>query len=488
MTAKRTISIALLVAVAAAGGWLANELLAPAPSGPAEGEPKTGSGPCPGGAEALYWKAPMDPTYVRDKPGKSPMGMDLVPVCSTEGEAPGAGGVKIDPGLVQNMGVRTAPVERRDLTRTVRTVGRVDYDERRVKQVHTKIQGWIEKLYVEYEGEMVKLGQPLLEIYSPALVSTQEELLIAERYRESTGGSPFADVKKGGEQLFQAARRRLELWDIPDREIDRLLERGVVRKTLTLYAPAGGAVTKLMVRTGTEVGPNQNLYTIADLSRVWVYGDVYEYELPWIAEGQRAKVTLSYLPGVTLEGKVSYVYPYLDPKTRTARVRLEFDNPDLILKPGMFANVLIETEPRVGVLVVPEEAVIRSGRRNLVIVALGNGRFEPREVTLGLDSGEGQLEVREGLREGEQVVTSGEFLIDSVSNLQEAVEKMLPHAPGEPASSEGHAMPEAKTIQEADEGHSMPAEASGQKEHVTPEQQTSHEGHDKGSDSGEPKE
>jgi len=397
----------------------------------------------------------MDPTYVRDKPGKSPMGMDLVPVCSAGGEAPAAGGVKIDPALVQSMGVRTAPVERRDLTRMVRTVGRVDYDERRVEHVHTKIQGWIEKLHVEYEGEMVKLGQPLLEIYSPELVSTQEELLLAARYRESTGNSPFGDVKRGGEELFQAARRRLELWDIPDREIDRLLESGVVRKTLTLYAPAGGVVTQQLVRNGMEVAPNQNLYTIADLSRVWVYADVYEYELPWIAEGQRATVELSYLPGVTLEGKVAYIYPYLDPKTRTARVRLEFDNPDLILKPDMFANVRIEAETLKGVLVIPDEAVIRSGLRNLVVVALGKGRFEPREVTLGLDSGEGLLEVREGLREGELAVTSGQFLIDSESKLQEAFQKLLPQGSGDAVGNEG---------------------------------KVSHEGHDMGSASGEPKE
>jgi multidrug efflux pump subunit AcrA (membrane-fusion protein) len=440
MNAKRTVSIALVVVAAAAGGWLANEWLGPAPRGPAAGEPQVGSGPCPGGAEALYWKAPMDPTYVRNKPGKSPMGMDLVPVCSAEGEAPAAGGVKIDPALVQNMGVRTAVIGRRDLTRMVRTVGRVDYDERLVEQVHTKIQGWIEKLYVEYEGEMVKRGQPLLDIYSPALVSTQEELLIAERYRKSTGDSPFADVKGGGEELFEATRRRLELWDIPDREIDRLLERGVVRKTLTLYAPASGVVASLMVRNGMEVAPNQNLYTIADLSRVWVYADIYEYELPWIAEGQRCTVKLSYLPGVTLEGKVDYIYPYLDPKTRTARVRLEFENPDLILKPDMFANVRIEAESRTNVLAVPEEAVIRSGLRNLVIVSLGDGRFRPQEVTLGLDSGEGWLEVREGLRESDRVVTSGQFLIDSESNLQEAIEKLVAPDSGDNRSHESPAM------------------------------------------------
>jgi multidrug efflux pump subunit AcrA (membrane-fusion protein) len=425
MNAKKSIPLVLLVAVAAAGGWLANDLRSPAPGESATSAPQTGSGPCSGGAEALYWKAPMDPTYVRNEPGKSPMGMDLVPVCPGEGEAAPAGGVKIAPELIQDMGVRTAAVERRDLTRSVRAVGRVDYDERLVEHVHTKVQGWVEKLHVEYEGEMVKRGQPLLEIYSPELVSTQEELLLAARYRDSTAESPFADVKSGGDDLFRATRRRLELWDIPDRDIERLLDSGVVRKTLTLYAPAGGVVTHLMVRNGMEVTPDENLYTVADLSRVWVYADIYEYELPWIAQGQRATAELSYMPGAKFEGRVAYVYPFLDPKTRTVRVRLEHENPDLILKPEMFTNVRIEAETRSGVLVVPEEAVIRSGRRNLVIVSLGEGRFRPQEVTLGLDSGEGWIEIRQGLRESERVVTSGQFLIDSESKLQEAVEKLL---------------------------------------------------------------
>ena len=383
------------------------------------------AGPCPGGAAPLYWKAPMDPTYVRDKPGKSPMGMDLVPACPVAGEAPAEGVIRIDPTMVQNIGVRTATVERRDLARTLRTVGRVDYDERLVDHVHTKVQGWVEKLYVEFEGQMVKRGQPLLEIYSPELVSTQEELLIAARYRAATQESPFDDVSQGGQALFDATQRRLELWDISERDIRRLLETGEVKKTLTLYAPTRGVVTHMMVRKGMEVGPKDNLYTIADLSRVWVYADIYEYELPWIAVGQRGVAELSYLPDVRFEGEVTYVYPFLEPKTRTARVRLELPNPDLILKPEMFANVTIETQTQPDVLAIPDEAVIRSGTRSLAIVALDAGRFEPRELMLGLDSGDGWLEVRSGLQEGERVVTSGQFLIDSESRLQEAVQKLL---------------------------------------------------------------
>jgi Cu(I)/Ag(I) efflux system membrane fusion protein/cobalt-zinc-cadmium efflux system membrane fusion protein len=512
MNTKKTISIALMVAAGAAAGWLANEWFVSAPAGPAASD--SGSGPCPGGAQPAYWKAPMDPTYVRDAPGKSPMGMDLVAVCADESDELPEGTVRINPGMIQNMGVRMVRVERRDLSRVVRAVGRVGYDERLVEHVHIKVQGWIEKLYVMFEGEMVERGQPLLELYSPELVSTQEELLIAARYRDATGDSPFPDVKRGGDDLFEATRRRLALWDIPDRDIDRLLDRGIVRKTLTLYAPTRGVVTHLMVRKGMEVGANDNLYTIADLSRVWVYADVYEYELAWIAEGQRGVVELSYLPGVALEGVVTYIYPYLDPKTRTARVRLELDNPGGVLKPDMFANVSIEAETRKSVLAVPEEAVIRSGRRNLIVVALGDGRFQPRDVTLGLDTGDGWLEVRGGLRESEQVVTSGQFLIDSESKLQEAVQKLLagngdstdsavttdsadgaehsmPNGEMEDASHEGHVMPAEAAGAAGHEGHAMPAEAAGaggHDGHVMPAGETSHDGHDMGSHSNEPKE
>jgi len=448
--------IALVGVLAAAGGWWVGTRTQRGASAPSAA--LRSDGPCPGGAEPLYWKAPMDPTYVRDEPGKSPMGMDLVPVCPGQEAAVGGNGIQIDPGLVQSMGVRVEPVVRRNLSRKVRTVGRVAYDERRVDHVHTKIQGWVERLFVEYEGELVKRGQPLLEIYSPELVSTQEELLLAAHYRDSTAESRFEDVARGGQDLFLATRRRLELWDISQRDIDRLLETGEVRKDLTLYAPTEGVVTHLMVREGMEVGPNDNLYTIADLSRVWLYADVYEYELPWVREGQRAVTDLSYLPGRTFEGIVTYVYPFLDPKTRTARVRIELDNPDLILKPDMFANVTIETETLEDVLAVPEEAVIRSGRRSLAIVALGEGRFAPREVALGIDTGDGWVEVQKGLTEEDRVVTSGQFLIDSESKLREVVQKMLGAQSTREGELQGHPLPtpEAAASNDPHAGHEMP--------------------------------
>jgi Cu(I)/Ag(I) efflux system membrane fusion protein len=392
-------------------------------------------GPCPGGAAAKFWKAPMDPTFIRDQPGKSPMGMDLVPVCpngSGEGES---GVVQVDSATVQTIGVRTAPVEVRDLSRSVRAVGRVAYDERRVAHVHTKVQGWIERLHVDYVGQTVRRGEPLLEIYSPELVATQEELLLAARYQSATEDSPFGDVKASGSSLLDATKRRLQLWDVSDRDIARLLETGEVRRTITLDAPTSGVVTMLAVRSGMEVAPNSNLYTIADLSTVWVMADVYEYELPWIEVGQTGTVELSYLPGVAFTGPVTYVSPFLDPKTRTAAVRLELPNPDGKLRPEMFGNVLIQAEPRKGVTAIPSEAIIRSGRRTLAIVALGEGRFTARDIGLGLDTGEGWTEVTEGLDAGEQIVVSSHFLIDSESKLQEAIQKLL--ASGLDSSADG---------------------------------------------------
>ena len=334
MNASRLLSIIVPTVLALVlGVWLGARYL-----GTPEGDPPAArekGGPCPDGAAPAYWKAPMDPTYIRDAPGKSPIGMDLVPVCPGEGTGDAKGVVRVDSATLQTIGVRTAPVERRDLSRRVRAVGRVTYDERRVAHVHTKVQGWVERLYVDFVGQEVRRGEPLLEIYSPALVATQEELLLASRYETATSESPFEDVKSGGASLLEATRRRLELWDISDADIDRLLDSEEVKRTLTLYAPTSGVVTKLSVRSGMEVAPNTNLYTIADLSTVWVMADVYEYELPWVALGQRGIVELSYLPGVRFEGEVTYISPFLDPKTRTAEVRVELPNTDGRLKPEM---------------------------------------------------------------------------------------------------------------------------------------------------------
>jgi len=429
MSAKQGFGIGFALALALAVGWFGRGLQAPSstPSPDSDSREGEADGPCPGGLQPLYWVAPMDPNFIRDEPGKSPMGMDLVPKCSSDTIGSAGGQVKIDSTVLQNIGVRTERVTRRDLERVIRSAGRVDYDERLVSHVHTKVQGWVEKLYADFEGQMVERGQPLLEIYSPELVSTQEEVLIAVRYREETKNSPFTDVRHGGASLLDAAKQRLALWDVPERDIQRLIETGETRKTLTLYAPSRGVVTHLMVREGMEVAPNANLYTIADLSRVWVYANVYEYELPWIEVGQRAIVEISYLPGQSFESTVTHIDPFLDPKTRTARVRLEHANPKGLLKPEMFANVSILTDARNDALAIPEEALIRSGRRNLVFIALGEGRFEPRVVEVGIETGDGWIEISEGLAEGEVIVSSGQFLIDSESKLQESLQKFLSH-------------------------------------------------------------
>jgi Cu(I)/Ag(I) efflux system membrane fusion protein/cobalt-zinc-cadmium efflux system membrane fusion protein len=432
--------IVLVLAALALGFW-GRGFLSETRHASMKGGMEVAEGPCPGGAQPLYWKAPMDPSYVRDAPGKSPMGMDLVPECpGVAGNVP-EDAVVIDPATVQNIGVRTTPVVRQDLVRSVRALGRVAYDERRVSHIHTKVQGWVEKLFVDYVGQKVERGEPLLEIYSPELVATQEELLLAARYREATGDSPFEDVRQSGESLYDATRRRLALWDIRERDIDRLLETGEVKRTLTLYAPSSGVITRLGVRSGMEVQPNANLYTIADLSEVWMLADVYEYELPWLAVGQRATVELPYLPqerlpherlpNDKLQGEITYIAPFIDPDTRTAEVRLELDNASGWLKPEMYGNVRIEAAPRSNVLAIPDEAVIRSGERTLAIVALGDGRFEPREVELGLDGGAGKVEVLRGLAAGEEVVVSSQFLIDSESKLQEAIRKLRSPVEGE---------------------------------------------------------
>ena len=475
MSVRQALFTAAAVLVALAAGWWGRGIVSSRTMEPGASAESAG-GVCPGGAAPLYWKAPMDPTYVRDEPGKSPMGMDLVPECPGAAQAAPAGGVVVDPATMQSIGVRTTVVERRDLARSIRAVGRVAYDERRVAHVHTKVQGWVETLHVDFVGQQVTRGQPLLEIYSPELVATQEELLLAARYQEATQQSPFEDVRGGGESLFEATRRRLALWDVAEADIQRLLETRNVKRTLTLHAPASGVVTRLGVRSGMEVQPNENLYTIADLSKVWVLADVYEYELPWLEVGQEASVELTYLPGSEMRGELTYIAPFLDPQTRTAEVRLELDNSAGQLKPEMFGNAVIAGAPRPGVLAIPTDAVIRSGTRTIAVVALGEGRFEPRDIGIGVDTGDGWLEVRSGLEAGEEVVVSSQFLIDSESNLQETVRKLLAaeeRKSAEPAMApsghEGHAMdgdPEGHAMHE---GHAMPPVEDAHEHHAMPE-------------------
>lgn len=403
----------------------------------------SGSKTSNGERKIKYWVAPMDPTYIRNEPGKSPMGMDLVPVY--EDEASSGSTISIDPVTAQNMGVRTAPVERRHLHRKIRTVGTIEYEEPKVTSVNAKVEGWIEKLYVDRTGQLVKKGQPLLELYSPKLVSAQQEYLLALRNKDALKDSAFTEISDGGQSLLEAARQRLRYWDISDRQIRRLEKTGQVRKTLTLYAPYGGIVTMKMAMPGQFVKAGQELFVVGDISRVWVYADIYEYELPWIEVGQEAEVMLPLVGEKSLKTKIDYIYPYVEPKTRTVKARMTFDNPGLELKPDMYVNVRVQGREVTDVLAVPNEALLRSGEKKTVFVALGDGKFEPRLVKTGVEGDDGFVEITSGLLDGETVVTSAQFLFDSESRLREAIQKMLEPKRVEPAPAatrEGHEMPQ----------------------------------------------
>jgi Cu(I)/Ag(I) efflux system membrane fusion protein/cobalt-zinc-cadmium efflux system membrane fusion protein len=323
------------------------------------------------------------------------------------------------------MGIRTAMVEEKELSRTIRTVGTIEYNEELLYSVNTKIFGWIEKLYVENTGDPVKKGQPLLEIYAPELVSTQQEYLTALKNFQQLKDSPYPETRNGAEELLKSTKLRLLYWDISEEQIDKLEKSGEVKKTLILYSPAKGVVTERNVTAGASVDMGSELYKIADLSTVWIQAQIYEYELPYVKMGQTAHIELSYFPGEMFEGKISYIYPYLNEMTRDVKVRIELPNPDLKLKPQMYINVTIASDLQGKRLVIPEEAVIHTGKRDIVFVDAGGGKYSPREVITGA-SGEGNVvEIKQGLMRDEMVVVSAQFMLDSESKTQEAIQKML---------------------------------------------------------------
>ncbi|MCH7760942.1 efflux RND transporter periplasmic adaptor subunit [candidate division TA06 bacterium] len=325
----------------------------------------------------------------------------------------------------QLIGVKTEEVIVRPLSKTIRTVGRVDYDETRLYHAHTKLTGWVEELYVDHVGQRVEKGQPLLTLYSPDLVSTQEEYLLALKAQETLSKAPFDEISSGGKSLLEATRRRLLLWNITEDQIRQLERSRKVPTTTILHSHHEGYVVEMMARHGLFISPGMHLYVIADLSTVWIYADIYEYEVPFIHEGQEARVSLPYSPGEVLIGKLTYIYPTLDPKTRTVKVRLEFLNSEGRLKPEMYAHVQIEAD--IGSkLALPEGAVLDTGIRQVVFVDQGDGKFEPREVKLGARV-DHYFEVLEGISEGERVVTSANFLIDSESKLRAAVKAATGH-------------------------------------------------------------
>ena len=330
----------------------------------------------PKGRKIKYWVSPMDPGYVRDQPGKAPCGMDLVPVYEDTGAGAAApGAISVSPATLQSMGVRTAKVQVRPLSRLTLAVGRVNFNERNLSTITTKINGWVERLYVSATGDPVRKGQALLSIYSPELVSSQEEYLLAVRNLKAMKTSPVKEMAEGARRLAEASRRRLEYFDIGPAQINALERSGQVKKYLTLSSPANGIVTKRLVTQGMYVQAGMPLLEVADLSTVWVDADIYQYELPWIKVGQPVTMTLDYMPGETFPGKIDYVYPYLKEATRTAKVRLRFRNPGLKLKPEMFAQVKIESLVAHNAVVVPADAVIDTGLKQHVFIALGQGRF-----------------------------------------------------------------------------------------------------------------
>ena len=327
--------------------------------------------------------------------------------------------ITIAPERLQTIGVKFQEAARRPLDKVIRTVGRVEIDERLVGRVNLKFEGWIENLRVSAIGDRVEKDQVLFTIYSPDLVATQEEYLLAlQSYRE-LGKSEFLEVSRGAKDLLEATRRRLRLWDIKENHIWDLERTGTVLRTLPIHSPSSGTVIRMDARVGTFVTRGTELYFIADLSRIWILADIYEYELPFIKKGQGATVTLSYDPDAKLHGHVAFIYPTLDPNTRTAKVRFELDNPGEKLKPGMYANVELKV-PLGTRLVVPRDAILESGERQLLFIHHGGGQLEWRNVILGASAGD-WVEVTEGIKEGDHVVTGANFLIDSESQLKASV-------------------------------------------------------------------
>ncbi len=359
--------------------------------------------------------------------GQEPMRSETPAAAKEMKEMPGmampAGGIMVDPAKQQLIGLRIAEATYRPLEKTIRTVGRIEYDERKLRQINTKIDGWIEHLYMDFTGKLVKKGDPLFSIYSPELVSTQEEYLLALQAKTQIGSSPFERVAAAGNSLLEAARRRLLLWDITQEQIAELEQSGQPTKTLTLVSPIDGFIIEKTALEGMRVDPSMVLYKIADLSTVWVQADIYEYELPLVKVGQQATVHLSYYPGRTFRGRVTYLYPSLDSKTRTAKVRLELPNTGAWqLKPGMFADV--ELKVSLGRrLAIPHEAILDSGTRQIVFVENGEGHFEPKEVTLGLRVDD-LHEIVSGIQPGTRVVASANFFLDSESKLRESMGAM----------------------------------------------------------------
>jgi Cu(I)/Ag(I) efflux system membrane fusion protein len=398
----RIIIIILLIVVIGAGAFF---LLQPDDS---ETAGEAGAG---GERKIAYWVAPMDPNYRRDQPGKSPMGMDLIPVYEDELNGGGEPSLRIDPAVVNNIGVKTQEVMREDMAREIDTVGAITIDEEARSDIHVRSEGWIEKLHVEAVGEKVEVGEVLFEFYAPALVAAQSEFVQA--------------LKIARPALIDAAPERLTALGMSADQIAELKRTQKAMRRVAVKAPQSGVVTSLNAREGMFLKPSDMAMRLADLSSVWIIADVFDAEAAWVAAGDRAVMALPAFPGEVWEGAVDYVYPTAEMKTRTVQVRLRFPNPGDRLRPNMFANVTIGVAPKEDALTVPQSAVIRSSKGDRVILALGEGRFRPAEVRTGMESG-GKVEVLAGLNEGERVVVQSQFLIDSEASLDSGLLRLVP--------------------------------------------------------------
>jgi RND family efflux transporter MFP subunit len=388
-----------------------------------------------GERKILYYRNPMDPRVTSPVPAKDSMGMDYVPVYADEAAAagtavPGMASIDIGAEGLRLTGVQTAPAVQERLVRTIRTVGSVMADETRIRHVHTKISGWVEKLFVNFTGQMVREGDPLLTIYSRELLASQEEFLRAKQAAARFAASDIPEVRKGGEDLVQAARRRLQLFDVPESQIAELDRTGTPQRTVMLPSPVSGFVTVKNTFEGQEIDPSMDLFTITDLSRVWIEADFYEYEARALRPGETGRLTLPYDNRNSLSGRISYIYPTVNPDTRTLRVRFDFPNPGFALKPAMFVDVELNVDSGPGI-VVPDSAVIDTGERQVVFVATAPGRFEPRLVKVGARS-LGRAQVLSGLSAGDQVVIRANFLLDSESRLRAVIAGVGTGAPGKP--------------------------------------------------------
>lgn len=402
-----------------------------------------GGGPSAGpvGAErkVLYYRDPKDANYTSQQPGLNPeTGNQLEPVYADDLSAMPVGTVQITPEKQQLIGVKYGNVERSGGSRAIRAVGKVAFDETRIQHIHTKVEGWIDQVFVDYTGQLVNKGQPLMTVYSPDMLASQRELLLAAKATVTMKNNPLPTAFDQSESLLQAARRRLELWDLSEAQINQVLKTGQPIKNVTLYSPIAGYVTDRKAFPQLKVMPDTDLYTIVDLSRVWIMADLFEYEAPNIQVGETARVSLQAIPGRTFTARVNYIQPQLDPMTRTLKVRLDIDNPGLLLKPDMYADVEFRVDFR-SQLTVPAEAVLDAGERKTVFVDRGNGFFEPRQVTTGERNGN-RIQILSGLNGGERIVTSGNFLIDSESQMKAAAAGMggmagMPGMTNEPMKS-----------------------------------------------------